>query len=49
MATREKDLLKSLRDRGVRKRTAVEVVKAVNGAAKSRPARRVVARKRARS
>ena len=43
MATREKDLLKSLRDRGVRKRTAVEVVKVVNGAAKSRPARRVVA------
>ena len=42
MAKQEKKLVNSLRKRGLRKSTAVDVVKATNGAAKSKAARRVV-------
>lgn len=43
MATKDKKLVKSLRERGLRKSTAADVVKATSGAAKSKAARRVVA------
>jgi len=43
MAKQEKKLVKSLRERGLRKSTAIDVVKATNGAAKSKAARRVAA------
>jgi len=43
MAKTDKKLLKSLKARGLRKRTAVDVVRATSGATKSRAARRVVA------
>jgi hypothetical protein len=43
MAKRDKDLFDSLRARGVRKKVADDVEKAVNGAAKPKVARRAMA------
>jgi hypothetical protein len=43
MATGEKQLFNSLREHGLRKSAAREVVRATSGAAKSKAARRVVA------
>jgi hypothetical protein len=43
MAPREKDLFKSLRARGLRKRTALEVVRATKGKTGPTAARRVLA------
>jgi hypothetical protein len=43
MAKQQKKLVTSLRERGLRKSTALDVVKATSGAAKSKAARRVIA------
>ena len=43
MIKQEKKMVKSLRERGLRKSAAADVVKATNGAAKSKAARRLTA------
>lgn len=43
MAQRDKELFKTLRARGVRKRTAEKVARAAGGAAKPKVARRAIA------